>query len=100
MKERPILFSGVMVRAILAGNKTQTRRMLKFPKDNVLIYSPEGSRVDGPNVLSKGQYLSVPFRHRDEPDEDCKERLFPAWEVGDRLWVKETFRCHLCLDGE
>lgn len=90
MKEKPILFSAPMVRAILGGTKTQTRRLVKFRKPGALIYNPSLSRVDGPNAVCRSQYLHVPFRHRDEPDDGCLERLFPPWEVGGRLWVKET----------
>jgi hypothetical protein len=91
MKEHPILFKGEMVRAILKGTKTQTRRIVKFPENGALIYNPSDCRSDGPNQLCTGQYLSVAFRHRDEPDDGCRERLYPKWEVGDRLWVKETW---------
>lgn len=62
MKEHPILFSGEMVRAILDGRKTQTRRVVKNP-----------GRLDG--LMLKG-----------EEAEWC-----PYGQPGDRLWVKETF---------
>lgn len=61
MKERPILFSGPMVRALLAGTKTQTRRTCK-----------------GARELSCSQ---------DWPLSTC-----PYGRVGERLWVRETFR--------
>ncbi len=61
-KERPILFSGEMVRAILEGRKNQTRRVIK-PQ-------PCGTSA---RPLSKCCLQHCPF------------------EVGQRLWVKETF---------
>ena len=72
MKERPILFSAPMVRAILDGRKTQTRRIVK----NIGI-------VPGIGEILKGS-------------DDIKEwpELCPYGKPGDRLWVRETFCYH------
>lgn len=76
MKERPIIFSGPMVRAILAGRKTQTRRIVK-PQPNSMGASGwhwNGWRwQDHPGTTLRG------------PDEEC-----PYGQPGDRLWVRET----------
>ncbi|ESR71166.1 hypothetical protein T266_11105 [Pseudomonas aeruginosa VRFPA05] len=73
MKERPILFSGPMVRAILEGRKTVTRRVVK-PQPDFL-----GSMVD-PNT---------PFKTLDA---GLHARITcPYGEPGDRLWVRETW---------
>ncbi|MBV5945360.1 hypothetical protein DZ900_012150 [Pseudomonas aeruginosa] len=73
MKERPILFTGPMVRAILEGRKTVTRRVMK-PQPDFL-----GSMVD-PNT---------PFKTLDA---GLHARIIcPYGEPGDRLWVRETW---------
>lgn len=66
MKERPILFSGEMVRAILDGRKTQTRRVVKFD----WCGSANG-------LLHQASF---------DPAYKC-----PYGKVGDRLWVRETW---------
>ena len=79
MKERPILFSAPMVRALLAGTKTQTRRALRdqpcmlpdFNRGHLSI------RVRG----AVYQAFSPNF-----PPVRC-----PYGEPGDRLWVRETW---------
>ena len=68
MKERPILFSAPMVRAILDGRKTQTRRIIK----NIGIVPGIGEVLNG--------------------SDDAKEwpDFCPYGKQGDRLWVRET----------
>lgn len=77
MKERPIIFSGEMVRAILDGRKTQTRRVIKggFPNAGAFgglpPYRPGETSIFG--------------------DEIWQGPICPYGAVGDRLWVKETW---------
>ncbi|MFU5901821.1 hypothetical protein ACM7UC_22795 [Pseudomonas aeruginosa] len=74
MKERPILFTGPMVRALLEGRKTATRRIAKPVKHPDLgnIYAP------GALVLER------------EP-QHVIDRACPYGQPGDRLWVRETW---------
>lgn len=86
MKERPILFSGEMVRAILDGRKTQTRRVIKLP-----YTVPEGWYPDRynrePNWTFWGPRKSADSGKCMLPTFTC-----PQGEPGDRLWVRETFQ--------
>ena len=76
MRARPILFSAPMVRAILEGRKTQTRRVVK-PQP----YCPRSSVVN-----QNGLWKFTPLYLGHEPDFiKC-----PYGMDGDRLWVKET----------
>jgi hypothetical protein len=74
MRERPILFSGPMVRALLAGTKTQTRRISKP------VRHPDLGNVYAPGALV--------LEH--EP-QHVIDRCCPYGRPGDRLWVRETF---------
>ena len=86
MKERPILFSGPMVRAILEGRKTQTRRILKDPLDKKGGQFCVEYADDDPNFLVHvhspkcGGYCDYACHY------PC-----PYGQVGDRLWVRESF---------
>ncbi len=74
-RARPILFSAPMVLAILAGAKSQTRRLVKLPlKRGILDHT--GWRPFAPLVA------------KDRAD---MARYSPYGEPGDRLWVKETW---------
>lgn len=89
MKERPILFNAAMVRAILSGKKTQTRRAAK-----VEIYMGiEG--ISGPRI---GKYSTVHFLDREHGLSGAIEAC-PYGQVGDRLWVRETWMPDAPRDG-
>ncbi len=86
MKERPILFNTEMVKSILEGRKTQTRRILNCDHPVVTGFVPNGiygywkGTAKSDAVIQ--QYISTfPFTIK------C-----PFGLVGDRLWVRETFR--------
>ncbi|HIE3938570.1 TPA: hypothetical protein ACXNG7_003523 [Pseudomonas aeruginosa] len=83
MKERPILFNDQMVRAILEGRKTATRRIAKPVKHPDLgnIYAP------GALVLER------------EP-QHVIDRACPYGQPGDRLWVREAWQGPLISDEE
>jgi hypothetical protein len=90
MKERPIIFNGEMVRAILDGRKTQTRRVMK-PQPPY--------RFGSPFLTTTGVWI---FSLTTAGD-------FPMWKnylkcpyglPGDRLWVRETWAKRSdCEDG-
>jgi hypothetical protein len=86
-KERPILFSAPMVRAILDGRKTQSRRVVK-PQPCVGPLPGGKYEASDPFVGTDGVWRFMRGAVSRDADDvgRCK-----YGEVGDRLWVRETF---------
>jgi hypothetical protein len=81
MRERPILFSGAMVRAILEGRKTQTRRVVKRQPPLEAEYCGQGT----PPTPDHFWWQEI---------DGCSNvyvQACPYGQLGDRLWVRETF---------
>ena len=85
MTDRPIIFRAPMIRALLDGRKTQTRRLLKpqpwFSMTAIWHWEPGGKRPwcswhDGPPYIPISDALAM-------DNAPCT--------IGDRLWVRETF---------
>lgn len=79
MTDRPILFSAPMVRALIAGRKTQTRRALN-PQPGNHVWKYGWSREDGATW-----------------SDEAKSGRIPIW-AGDRLYVREHWRTTYDID--
>lgn len=102
MTDKPILFSGPMVRALLEGRKTQTRRVL----------NPQPPSVEAVHALAGIGYKWSPPQDTANP----WRPIGPVWAVrklmgqkpslvvphatGDRLWVREAWRSHRAYDDQ
>ena len=94
---RPTLFSAPMVLALLAGTKTQTRRVITAANSLVdgVVLTKQWRRLDfdqalvdrGPSPAGNpGPYLKAPVRRG-----DTTHRVYPRVQAGDRLWVREAW---------
>ncbi|XWJ90335.1 hypothetical protein ACRARH_26190 [Phytobacter ursingii] len=98
MKERGMIFNAEMVRAILDGRKTQTRRIMKvqpskdFSPMNMALETDYKAHWYTPGIVDKEGYLQ-PAKHdvfgvaSEDEGYTC-----PFGAVGDRIWVRETFQ--------
>lgn len=94
-KERPILFSAPMVRALLDGTKTQTRRVVTNPHRNdygfVLQDYGKGWWPYRSHDGESGCYLD---RQKDGDYYSEASLRCPFGQSGDRLWVREAWQHH------
>lgn len=86
MKEHPIIFSTPMVQAILEGRKTMTRRLNNL---NTVNDKPDNYNFLGLEVNAKSELFST--WQVKEFEDIIFPNKFPYGNIGDKLWVKETF---------
>ena len=95
MNTKPILFNGDMVRALLDGRKTQTRRIAKPPmRDGIsdITYCIPG---EGCPKKWQGKF-GVMFKEPESQWFDPTHDFIPSpfGQPGDLLWVRETHKCN------
>ena len=94
--EKPILFSGSMVGALLQDQKTVTRRILKVQPSRKGLFLTQ--QAEGPEKKNDGKY------HWCELSDDKLSILHDdgeffsfGYEKGNHLWVRENFQINLSL---
>jgi hypothetical protein len=93
MRELPILFSTEMVRAILDGTKTQTRRVVKVDKPD---------EWEAENNCRDSEYgANTPCYIRRKVSTEERGIYYPHYDVGDKLYVRETWADNIpgCSNG-
>jgi len=98
MKERPILFSSPMVRAILNGRKTVTRRVIQCHLNGWHIDRLLGDwPLSEPDGFENGIFK---YTHQTEVDDARTDEVkCPHGQPGDRLWVRETYTVGALITG-
>lgn len=87
MRERGMIFNAEMVRAILDGRKTQTRRIVNWHGLN------EGLNLNfsGLKVREYPNGWVIESESRSSSEWRCKPTPCPFGSIGDRIWVRETW---------
>lgn len=93
MKERPILFSAPMVRAILDGRKTQTRRIVNWKQ----LHKQAG--LTFPTKCKIAWFTLLNGWAIDAGDDVIRAVSCPYGQPGDRMWVRERARIIEISDG-
>ena len=103
MKEKPILFSTDMVKAILEGRKTVTRRIIKPQPLETGDWQRQPTWYwKGGKPLLRASYGADYVHTQEDAVKRAMLKVCPYGQVGDRLWVREThYRYgHWILTGE
>lgn len=101
MKERPIIFSGDMVKAILEDRKTQTRRIIKpQPIRLPAAYDRVGMTIWPPGSQPGEDGVSWGDKAPSNSPTKVMAKHCPYGQTGDRLWVREAWCEHWIHNGE